>query len=222
MSRIQLGPQREVATRELNIGRILIFCEGKTEKCYFEYYKELIDKNNRQTANKYNIVEIVLIAAGGNAKTVLNKADEFLGEESNCQKYNVYGKYLVFDCDDPPNIQEVIKMAQKYELLISNYSFEIWLLMYFEEVTKKLSKSSVIDRLTQWLNREYKKGDKGTVSEIIRNGNAVNAIDNAKRLELKYEEQGKTVKADIVEMNPYTSVYRFIEPLLLFCASHSK
>lgn len=60
-------------------------------------------------------------------------------------KFSHYAKYLAFDCDDSPNIQSVIMKAKDYELLISNYLFETWLLMHFEDVKEKISKKKFID-----------------------------------------------------------------------------
>lgn len=42
MSKTQLPPQRLSETRKTNIGHIIIFCEGKTEKIYFDYFAEII------------------------------------------------------------------------------------------------------------------------------------------------------------------------------------
>ena len=68
MGRTQLSPQRLSETKRVNIGKIIIFCEGKTEKYYFEYFSEIIKKN------KYTDIEIVLESAKGNAQAVLNYA----------------------------------------------------------------------------------------------------------------------------------------------------
>ena len=54
MGRTQLSPQRLSETKKTNIGRIIIFCEGKTEKYYFDYFAEIIKKN------KYTDVEVIL------------------------------------------------------------------------------------------------------------------------------------------------------------------
>lgn len=70
MGRTQLSPERRSGIKKLNIGRIIIFCEGKTEKYYFDYFGKIINKN------KYTNVEVVLEAAGGNAQRVLNFANE--------------------------------------------------------------------------------------------------------------------------------------------------
>lgn len=42
MGRTLLSPQRLAETKKTNIGRIIIFCEGKTEKYYFA---KIIKKN---------------------------------------------------------------------------------------------------------------------------------------------------------------------------------
>ncbi|MBS5783368.1 MAG: RloB domain-containing protein [Clostridium sp.] len=209
MSRTQLSPQRLSGTKEINIGRIIIFCEGKTEKYYFDYFAEIIRKN------KYNDIEVVLETANGNAQTVLSYADRFMSDEENRHKFSTYGKYLAFDCDDPPDIQSIVKNAKNYELLISNYLFETWLLMHFEDVDTKLSKRQIYRRLTGYLHSGYSKGHKGKTREIIQNGDIEKAIDNAKALEQQYTEKGKNVASSIKDMNPFTSVYKLIEQFMV-------
>ncbi|HHV08660.1 MAG TPA: RloB domain-containing protein [Clostridiales bacterium] len=212
MGRTILSPQRRAEIQKINIGRIIIFCEGKTEKYYFDYFAEIINKN------KYTDVEVVLETANGNAQTVLNFANDFFIDEETGRKFSTYGKYLVFDCDDPPNIQSVVLASKDYELLISNYLFETWLLMHFEEVDSKLTKRQIYRRLSEHLKSSYSKGHRGKTREIIQNGEIEKAIDNAKALEFQYENQGKTLSAmsaNIKEMNPYTSVYKLIEQFMM-------
>ena len=49
MGRTQLTPQRLSETKRINIGKIIIFCEGKTEKYYFDYFeKDSIIRTFRQ------------------------------------------------------------------------------------------------------------------------------------------------------------------------------
>ena len=209
MGRTILSLQRRSEIKKANIGRIIIFCEGKTEKYYFDYFAEIIKKN------KYTDIEVVLETANGNAQTVLGFANNFMKEEDNNRKYGTYGKYLAYDCDDPSDIQTVLLSSKDYELLISNYLFETWLLMHFEEVDIKLSKRQIYQRLSDHLHSTYSKGHKGKTREIIRNGELEKAIDNANTLEHKYLAQGKTVFTNIKEMNPYTSVHKLIEQFIL-------
>lgn len=209
MGRTQLSPQRLSETKKLNIGRMIIFCEGKTEKYYFDYFAEILKKN------KYTDVEVVLETANGNARTVLNFANAFMADDRNNRKYSTYGKYLAFDCDAPPDIQTVISAASEYELLISNHLFEIWLLMHFEDVNDKISKREIYRRLSSHLHDAYSKGHKGKTREIIQNGDVEKAIDNAGILEEKYKAEGKSMFANIKDMNPFTSVHRLIEQFMV-------
>lgn len=213
MARTVLSPQRLSETKKTNIGRIIIFCEGKTEKYYFDYFAEIIKKN------KYTAVEVVLETANGNALTVLNYADSFMSDEEHSRRFSTYGKYLAFDCDDPPNVQSVIRAAKDYELLISNHLFEIWLLMHFEDVKVRLSKREIYRRLSDHLHSIYSKGHRGKTREIVQNGDIEKAIDNAKALELQYVEDSKSVFTNIKEMNPYTSVHRLIEQFMVEISS---
>lgn len=209
MGRTQLSPQRLSETKKTNIGRIIIFCEGKTEKYYFDYFAEIIKKN------KYTDVEVILETANGNARTVLNFANEFMNDEKHNQKFSTYGKYLAFDCDDPPDIQAVVLAANEYELLISNYLFETWLLMHFEDVEKKITKREIYRRLSYHLHGDYSKGHKGKTREIVINGNIEKAIDNARILEKRYNAEGKNIFTNIKDMNPFTNVYKLIEQFMV-------
>lgn len=216
MGRTKLSPQRLHDTKRLNIGNVIIFCEGKTEKYYFDYFAEIMKRS------KYTNIEVVLKTANGNAKTVLNCANEFMRDEANSQKYSNYEKYLAFDCDDPPDVQNVIIEAkeEEYALLISNHLFETWLLMHFEDVEGKISKSEIYRRLSSHLHEQYTKGDKGKTREIIQNGNIEKAIDNARVLETKYAAKGKTIFTAIKEMNPFTNVYTLVEQFMIDLSDH--
>ena len=215
MARLQLSQQRVTAAKKLNIGKVILFCEGNTEKYYFDYFAQIINKNE----NKYNNVIIATEAANGNAQTVLNHSIDFLSIEANNRLFSNYGKYLVFDCDAPQDIASVITQAKantnNYHLLVSNHFFETWLLMHFEEVDEKLSKRKTYERLSSHLTSQYKKGQKGRTREIILNGNVEKAIENARTLENQYIQLGKSIYDSIDDMNPYSNVYTLVEQLML-------
>ena len=50
MAKKTLSPQRLTEMKRTNIGRIIIFCEGKTEKHYFDYFAEIIVSDKPQGA----------------------------------------------------------------------------------------------------------------------------------------------------------------------------
>lgn len=102
----------------------MLFCEGQTEVIYFEYFAEIIQKNR----NKYVHLDIESIPANGNAKQVLNFAESFLLDKVNMQKYSLYEKNLVFDCDAPREIEKVLRdmlaSTNDYTLSLTNLLFE--------------------------------------------------------------------------------------------------
>lgn len=210
MSRHLLSSRRTVEERNLYPGKILIFCEGRSEELYFSRFEKLLEKN------KYTDVKIIVNTVGGNSVTVIKCAQDFFKNGNNCSHFMNYDKYLVFDCDDPSgSIQKVIqdimdKNEHQFKLLISNHSFEIWLLMHFENVYEKRSKSQTMEDLSKYLRHEYKKADEGTMREIFQKGNIEKAIENAIELEEHYKNSNKNLPAQINEMNPYTTVHSLI------------
>jgi len=158
MAKLNPFLERPTGTMRGNLGKVLLFCEGHTEKNYFNHFATIVN-NNR---NKYSHMEIVPLLAGGNARRVLNYADEYLADDHVAKKFSLYEKYLVFDCDDPTDIQQVIVEMQKskiYILLLSNFVFEIWLLMHFENVEASLTKAKTYGNLAPvHLVDDWKRG----------------------------------------------------------------
>lgn len=213
MGRTILPPEKQIDKRNINLGHIILFCEGSTEKYYFEYFTGIIEKN------KYNDIVIEVESAGGDASRVRKYAEKYLAEEKNNRKYSKYKKYLVFDCDAPINIQQVIEQMclskNEYELLISNYMFETWLLMYFEDVTEKFErKEEIYERLSMHLTNDYEKANAGIIREIIQKGDSEKAIENAEKLAASYRWQGMDFRISVKEMNPYTNVNEFVVQLM--------
>ena len=220
MARLNPNIKRAVETRRQYLGKIILFCEGSTEYNYFDHFAKIINGNR----SKYSHIEIEFEKANGNARTVLNCANSFLQEKNNCAKYSTYEKYLVFDCDDPSDIQEVIldmkKSNHSFILLLSNVLFETWLLMHFEILDEKLKKSEIIKKLKNSLGisryTSKVKSSTGIIRQIIGNGDAVRcAIKNAKDLDEKYKKADYNVGENIDKMNPYTTVYDLVEKILM-------
>lgn len=213
MGRTILSPKNKIEIQREYIGKIILFCEGMSEKYYLDYFKNIITKN------KFTEIKIETESADGNARTVFNFAEDFLSRDENISRYMHHKKYLVFDCDDPSNIQDVINdmnnSSHSYSLLVSNFRFETWLLMHFEHIYDKITKRDLSKHLTAHLKHEYKKADAGIIREIINNGNVEEAIKNGHELENKYKLEGKTILSNIEKMNPYTNVHTLIEQFML-------
>lgn len=209
---------RQVETRSSNLGKVLLFCEGQTEVLYFEYFADIIRKNR----NKYAHLHIESIPANGNAQQVLNFAEDFLQHEEQMQKYLLFEKHLVFDCDAPRHIEKVIRdmLASDHEfsLSLTNLLFETWLLMHLEQVEPEYSnsKKTIGTRLANALGREYAKAESGVIRQIIGNGDTLrNAIRHAHELAERYKSRNLEYETDIRQMNPFTTVHLLMERILL-------
>lgn len=224
MPRLVNGERKITNPKPENAGKLLIFCEGYTEYNYLDYFRQYIDNNLRA---KYSDIVIEAINAEGNAMQVYNYAEEFLGKEENARKYLYYEKHLVFDCDAPQNIQDVIALMRvsdnNYVLDYSNLLFETWLVMHFQnlEPDSDNGKRAIIKLMREYLNvPRYTpkiKAAKGTIGMIL--GSSGNeriraAIENAKQLEWYWKTAGKDIDKDVAQMNPSVDIYKLIERLL--------
>lgn len=212
MPRINFNQERRVAFKEKNIGHLILYCEGYTEKMYFEFFRSIIHKS------RFDEIQVEVITAGGNSSRVLNYAVEHLTEEENNRKYSNYTKYLVFDCDAPDNIQEVIQSINvnpiNFNMLLSNSMFEVWLLMHFEELTSHLTRSELFFKLNEHLGSKYSKANEGIIRGIMHLGSVEKAILNAEALEKQYKTKELTICENILEMKPYTTVHHLIKKFI--------
>lgn len=218
MARLNVNIPRTESSQKEYLGKAIFFCEGDTEYNYFNYFAKILNEKG----SKFTEVHIKLKGASGNAQTVLNCANKFYEDEENRKNFSKYKPYLVFDCDDPQNIQSVIcdmkSSPNDYVLILSNLLFELWLLMHFEDVTKGLTKNQIYNKLKDWLGFDKygskQKASEGTIRGIIGDGNTIpKAIANAKKIAAIYEDE-KTIENNIKDMNPYTNVYQIMELIL--------
>lgn len=226
MPRLVNGERKIINPKPEHVGKLLIFCEGTTEYNYLSYFKKYLDSNKQ---NKYSdvVLEIEPIDTGGNAKHVFEFAEKFLSENNNSSKYFYYEKHLVFDCDAPENIQEIIQLMMNsdndYFLDYSNLLFETWLVMHFQDIlpNEKNDKRKIIQLIRNYLEVDYYnskiKASKGTIGKILgSNGNQKirAAIENAKKLDQHWKSKGLMLQTNIKEMNPSVEIYKLIERLL--------
>ncbi|HEX3046889.1 MAG TPA: RloB family protein [Bacillota bacterium] len=219
MARLDPTTPRKPKQGEQYLGKVILFCEGHTENNYFDHFATIINNNQ----NKYSHIEVVPILADGNARRVLNFANEYMSDENHAKKYSMYYKYLIFDCDDPDDISQVIfdmRRANSYTLMPTNLVFETWLLMHFEDISSPLTKSKTYQNLADALGIGYygdkEKASEGIIRKIIGNGDSVRmAIINAKRLDQIYQDKNYTIEKDIKEMNPYTALHILVENIFI-------
>lgn len=224
MARLDLTKPRSIDTVDLHLGRVLLFCEGLTECNYFNHFSVII----RNAGNKFASIELVCVPANGNARAVLDYAETYLSHPDHIIRYREFETFLVFDCDSPTDIESVLEQAlrdNKYGLLLTNKSFETWLLMHFEHPQPGGSPSNRTIRtaLARNLDRrsfgKREKSSPGLIRKIIGDGSSVHfAIENAERLRESYFPDGENMDrltAEIRETDPYTRVDILMKRILV-------
>ena len=224
LGRLVNGERKISNPKPENAGSLLIFCEGSTEYNYLSYFKEYLEYNLKV---HYSNIVLEPINAEGNAMHVYSYAEEFLADDTNRAKYDLYEKHLVFDCDAPENIEEVLRLMSAsendYVIDYSNLLFETWLVMHFMILAPEMNngKRKMYETMREFLGVENygsaEKADVGTIKKLLSddgNRRIREAVGNAKLLEQHWIEAGKTLPDKIREMNPSVSIHILIERLL--------
>lgn len=182
---------------------IIIGCEGKnkTEKNYF-----------RNFASKNCIIKF----AKGNSTDpvgIVEDLKKYIDKEIDRDETDKV--YAIFDTDVGQNkqqqIEEAKRLAEEYgvEIITSTPTFEIWFLLHFGYTTKVFSSNNqLLEELKRHIS-DYSK-ENNTYFEIREQ--MVQAIENAKRLEVEQLKKGQVLNNE--NCNPYTGVYKIVEELI--------
>lgn len=173
---------------------VYIFCNGDTELNYF---------NERKSG-----------LPGRNIKIITRWANE--GSPHQFVKYiertlrSVYDQprdgdkvFCVFDIDQnsDDSIQKATNTKSKYiDLIISNPSFELWLLLHYEYYNGRQSTDETFTRLRNHVPNYSKPHIKPFFSQLQENEEI--AIENAKKLRRFHEEMGINLYSR--DANPHT------------------
>lgn len=195
--------------------RILIVSEGsKTEPLYFN---EIRKAYRLQTAN----VEVRPSELGTAPIQVVQYADELfrLGDRHKKVQPRAFEQvYTVFDRDDHQSYFDALKLAEsldgklkndakrpiRFKAIASVPSFELWLLLHFEDIQAPIHRDEVMRRLKIPGNfPDYEKG-KGDTFAITRQ-NLTTASERAIRLAEKFTAYD--------EPEPYTGIFDLVKLL---------
>jgi len=191
--------------RSPKLGGYLIITDGeKTERNYFEDIKKNIPK-------KYENNLQIKIHLEKELKKIIQFAEQKRYEDPRFRNI-----WLIFDRDEVPNFDEIIKEAERVDMEVgwSNPCFEIWLSAYFGEMKPSTDSRGCISRFEKLLikntdKREYKKSDKGIYKILLESGNEAKAIKIAEK---RHKEQEKRHQ-NPSEMKACTTVFRLVSEI---------
>ncbi len=154
--------------RRASYDRILIVCEGsKTEPDYFNAI--------RSTYRLHTANVVVRPSERGTAPIqVVQYAEELFknGDQRRIQKRAFEQVFAVFDRDDHASYSEALRLAEsldkklkndngafaRFRAIASVPSFELWLLLHFEDVVAPIRRDEVMRRLKRHIPG-YEKGE---------------------------------------------------------------
>ena len=201
--------------RRASYDRILIVSEGsKTEPNYF---REIRAAYRLHTAN----VEVRPSELGTAPIQVVQYAQSLFEDgdsHKNIQRRAFEKVYAVFDRDDHDSYHEALTLASSldgklrndarqpvgFQAIASVPSFELWLLLHFEDIQAPLHRDQVMQRLKQHIP-EYEKGSGNAFA--LTCDHLARATRRAERLALRFTAQ--------TDPEPFTGIGELVKLLIM-------
>lgn len=203
--------QRKLGRRG-SYDRILIVSEGsKTEPNYFNEIRVHCRLHTANVAVQSSKLGTQPIQVVQHAKTLLEQGDR----PKNIQPRAFEKVYVVFDRDDHVSYFNALQLAEsldgklkndakqsvRFRAIPSVPSFELWLLLHYEDIQAPLHRDEVMHRLKQYIPG-YEKGVRGAF-ETTREHLAV-ATQRAETLAARF---------DAFKGEPYTAIVEVVKLL---------
>jgi len=121
--------------------RFLLFCEGKTEKCYFDALNRIV---------RDALIEVVSDPVGGAPRTIADKAIRKTRERRRKDSYEENDEiWAVFDRDTHPRYEDSIQRCEIAGVGVarSNPCFELWLVLHFESFDRPCTSAEIQQHL---------------------------------------------------------------------------
>jgi hypothetical protein len=192
-------PDNTFKTRSFK-SKVLILCEGLTEKNYFNAMKE--DFRLPKTIG-VEVFQSNKVDCKGVVEEAIKKAKREGFEEI----------FVVFDHDNQPKRDEAFKLAsdKKIKVIFSSICFESWYLFHFKNSTRAFASEEVLEKeLKKCAGMEnYEKNDFKHYS--ILKDKLASAKSNAENVRLSVIENNYGV--EVFNLNPYTNVDELVNYL---------
>lgn len=168
--------------------KILILCEGLTEKNYFNALKE--DLGLPKT------IAVSIVDCKGDVTDVLK----------NAKKDGFEKIFVVFDHDNFPKRGEVFKLAssKNANVIFSSICFELWFLFHYKNSTKTFTSEADLEKdLKKCLGMESYEKNNFKHYSILKDKIAI-AKSNAEKIRSSVIDNNEGV--EVFNLNPFTNV----------------
>lgn len=179
--------------------RLLILCEGETERNYFKAMREDEDFKSKMAAT-----DITILTAKNSSPEQIVKEAIKREQEAKREKNPYQTVWLVFDHDNHAHRQSAYNQATSdklgFKVAFSATCFETWYLLHFVKSAKTFTEASklIVELKKHYPNyQKAKQNDFANLKQFLEG-----AMINAKWLRGRVEDY----KKHITDYNPWTDV----------------
>ncbi|MDT2485472.1 RloB family protein [Enterococcus avium] len=180
----------------------MIFCEGETEKYYFDMLKRKYSSGN--------VIPIKSEVVTGNSWVLVQNAITKMQAEKH--RYDFEQVYVVYDKDNEnhSDIEKALKIAKDNKIitLYSNQCFEYWVHLHYKELSSSNNNEELYRKLQKEMGLDCSYSDiKGEAVATYLVDKVHIAFENAIKLNISND-----VNANISK-NPYTNIHHYIKDI---------
>ncbi|MCF8374306.1 MAG: RloB family protein [Bacteroidales bacterium] len=192
--------RKEIKKRKVSKQRILIVCEGKTERLYLDGLKKTLPRQVQRDIE----VNVVTAKEGEPLKAISEIAKKVGIARGEKQSYSE--QWLVFD-DDNRDLAEVFRqlLGSNIRFAYSSIALEFWFLLHYRNTSRQYPLADdVINDLIQYLGT-YSKTDSAIWGRL--NPNYQIAKERAKAIRTQHQRDG----VPLPNCKPYSNMDELVD-----------
>lgn len=193
--------EQRAVRRVPEMGYYLVVTDTEaTERCFFTGLHDSLSKDTKK--------KLVIKVIETKTQNLIQKCREMTSYEA---QYRI--PWIVFDRDQVPNFDQIIKDAEKSGIHVgwSNPCFEIWLFAYFGNMPAIHESWSCCSKFAELYKsktgQEYSKADSDMYKRLCEYGDEEKALQIASQ---KYEQRLRENKTIPSQMYPATTVHKLV------------
>lgn len=197
--------KRHKGRQRLTYPRVLILCEGKTEKNYFQAILQEPEYKHELSA-----VRISVFSGKGSSpekvvQEAINRRNEAIAEGIPFKEV-----WLIFDHDNHPNRQKAWNKAilNKLGVAFSAFAFEQWYLLHFIQSTRTFTRYTTLEKELLKYYPTYKKAKQNDFTNL--KPYLPKALSNA----IWLRGQKKDKESHLTDHNPWTDVDILVQKMI--------
>jgi hypothetical protein len=192
--------RRESKKRKVSKRRVLVLCEGKTEKIYLEGLRRSLPKQLQRDID----LDITKAKEGEPVKSINELKRRVAKAKKEQQPYMDY--WMVFD-DDNRNVNEIFGLLHdaKASYVYNSIAIEFWFLLHYRNTARQFQSA---DEAIEELEKDY-----GAYSKTDRNlwGKMSPHYETARQRAGTIRDNHERDETDIPDCKPYSNMDLLIE-----------